>query len=98
LLIGVHPSAMGYDCAEHIECLKFLGYTVMEMSAFNFALDFKYVIDARVPEWRGWRNAMAEIEVWYPNRMVEWRKYKEQHPIIVVQVEGVDLEPEECYT
>ena len=84
MLIAIHPSAIedqSYRVA-YIDLLEFLGYDVMVMNSMNFFQNVKYAIDARVPEWRGWRLAMAEITVLHRDKMIEWEQQKEERKVI----------------
>jgi hypothetical protein len=97
--VGVHPLALKeFGVEDALVELAYLGYSITELSAFNFALDYDYIIDSRVPEWRGWRLALSEIEWRYPNEMAAFRKMKKEHPLIVVEVEEVDSDLELCNT
>lgn len=61
---------------ESLDLLQFLGYVVhlSQGHALYEDLNPRYIIDARHPNWFGWKGAMSAITVWHYPQMQEWHR------------------------
>lgn len=99
--VVIHPNAMkDRDWEESERVLKFLGYKVQIMGQ-PFQPEADYIIDARIPEWRGVKNSVEHLKLNHPHSKIqEYNRWKDslKDGLSPFGETGVDTFSVKCYT
>lgn len=87
-VIHVNPNTLDerdYDSVR--DMLEFYGYEFEVSDNLVGTNSYAYIMDARSPEWRGWRSALSAIDWRHYDKTVEYNRQK-----------VLDSKPKVCYT